>query len=120
PDAVNPRLDTLGITRLAQWRKGFTRRNGLCLICGPTGSGKTTTLNSTVREMDRFGSHICTVEDPVEYALPYITQVNVNYTVGLDFSKALRSFMRLDPDVIIQGEVRDEETAALSIKAAET
>lgn len=120
PDAVNPRLDALGISRLAEWRKGFTRRNGLCLICGPTGSGKTTTLNSTVREMDRFGTHICTIEDPVEYAVPYITQVSVNYTVGLDFSKALRSFLRLDPDVIIQGEVRDEETAALAIKAAET
>lgn len=120
PDAVNPRLETLGITRLAEWRKGFTRRNGLCLICGPTGSGKTTTLNATVREMDRFGSHICTIEDPVEYALPFTTQVSVNYTVGLDFSKALRSFLRLDPDVIIQGEVRDEETAALAVKAAET
>lgn len=120
PDAVNPKLDTIGITRLDEWRKGFTRRNGLCLICGPTGSGKTTTLNATVREMDRFGKHICTIEDPVEYALPFTTQVSVNYTVGLDFTKALRSFLRLDPDVIIQGEVRDEETAALAIKAAET
>jgi len=118
--AVNPKLESLGITRLAEWRKGFTRRNGLCLICGPTGSGKTTTLNSTIREMDRFGRHICTIEDPVEYAIPFVTQVNVNYSVGLDFSKALRSFLRLDPDVIIQGEVRDEETAALAIKAAET
>lgn len=120
PDAVNPKLDSLGISRLAEWRKGFTRRNGLCLICGPTGSGKTTTLNATIREMDRFGRHICTIEDPVEYAIPFVTQVNVNYSVGLDFSKALRSFLRLDPDVIIQGEVRDEETAALAIKAAET
>lgn len=120
PDAVNPKLATLGISRLDEWRKGFTRRNGLCLICGPTGSGKTTTLNATVREMDRFGRHICSIEDPVEYALPYTTQVNVNDAVGLNFSKALRSFMRLDPDVIIQGEVRDEETAGLAIKAAET
>lgn len=120
PDAVNPKLATLGITRLDEWRKGFTRRNGLCLICGPTGSGKTTTLNATVREMDRFGRHICSIEDPVEYALPFTTQVNVNDAVGLSFSKALRSFMRLDPDVIIQGEVRDEETAGLAIKAAET
>lgn len=120
PDAVNPKLATLGITRLDEWRKGFTRRNGLCLICGPTGSGKTTTLNATVREMDRFSRHICSIEDPVEYALPFTTQVNVNDAVGLNFSKALRSFMRLDPDVIIQGEVRDEETAALAIKAAET
>lgn len=120
PDAVNPRLDLLGITRLDEWRKGFTRRNGLCLICGPTGSGKTTTLNATVHAMDRFGKHICSIEDPVEYAIPFVTQVNVNYSVGLDFSKALRSFMRLDPDVIIQGEVRDEETASLAIKAAET
>lgn len=120
PDAVNPKLDTLGISRIEEWRHGFTRRNGLCLICGPTGSGKTTTLNATVREMDRFSRHICTIEDPVEYALPFVTQVTVNNAVGLDFSKALRSFMRLDPDIIILGEIRDEESAALAVKAAET
>jgi len=120
PDSVNPNLNNLGITDVSAWRRGFNRAEGLCLICGPTGSGKTTTMNSTVREIDRFERAIFTVEDPVEYNIPYIGQVNVNNAVGLDFAKALRSFMRADPDVIIIGEVRDEETADNMVKAAET
>ena len=86
----------------------------------PTGSGKNTTLNSTVREMDRFGRAIRTVEEPVEYRIPFVSQVNVNRIVGLDFATALRAFMRADPDVIILGEVRDQETASLTLRAAET
>lgn len=120
PDSVNPNLNNLGISGIDSWRKGFNRAEGLCLVCGPTGSGKTTTMNSTVREIDRFERAIYTIEDPVEYNIPYISQVNVNNAVGLDFSKALRSFMRADPDVIIIGEVRDEETADNMVKAAET
>jgi len=120
PDSVNPNLNNLGITGVEDWRRGFNRAEGLCLVCGPTGSGKTTTMNSTVREIDRFERAIYTIEDPVEYNIPYIGQVNVNNAVGLDFSKALRSFMRADPDVIIIGEVRDEETADNMVKAAET
>jgi general secretion pathway protein E len=113
-------LDGLGITRLVEWRKGVSRPNGLCLICGPTGSGKTTTLNATVKEMDRFERAIFTMEDPVEYRIPYVGQVGANPAVGLDFARGVRAFMRLDPDVIVVGEVRDAETARNAIKAAET
>lgn len=120
PDAVNPRLETLGITRLEDWRRGFTRADGLCLICGPTGSGKTTTLNASIREMDRFGKNIMSVEDPVEYKAAYVSQVNVNPAVGMDFPNVVKAFMRADPDVIVLGEVRDAETARNLIKAAET
>ncbi|MCE6959710.1 Flp pilus assembly complex ATPase component TadA [Cereibacter sphaeroides] len=120
PDAVRNNLDTLGITRVEHWRRGFNQPTGLCLICGPTGSGKTTTLNATVSEMDRFGDAIFTVEDPVEYPIAYAGQVSVNRAVGLDYPRALRAFMRADPNVMNIGEVRDEETAAIMIKAAET
>lgn len=120
PDAVNFNLNALGITRLDEWRRGFMRNDGLCLICGPTGAGKTTTLNATIREINRFERAIFTIEDPVEYSAPYVGQMNINNAVSLTFSRALRSFMRADPDVIIIGEVRDEETAANMLKAAET
>jgi type II secretory ATPase GspE/PulE/Tfp pilus assembly ATPase PilB-like protein len=120
PDRIQPSLDLLGISRVADWRAGVSRPDGLCLICGPTGSGKTTTLNASVKEMDRFGRAVYTCEDPVEYRIPYAGQVNINPSVGLDFARAIRSFMRADPDVIVLGEVRDPETARNAIKAAET
>ncbi|PTH79183.1 GspE/PulE family protein [Aeromonas veronii] len=120
PVNANRKLDDLGITKLENWRKGSSRLNGLCLICGATGSGKTTTLNGTIRELDRFGKAIYTAEDPVEYNIPYISQVNINESVGLDFSRALRAFMRADPDIIVLGEIRDANTARNAIKAAET
>lgn len=119
-DRVQPTLTGLGITRLSEWHKGVSRPNGLCLICGPTGSGKTTTLNASVKEMDRFGRAIFSMEDPVEYRIPYVGQVQANSAVGLDFARGVRSFMRMDPDIIIVGEVRDSETARNTIKAAET
>lgn len=120
PDRVHPRLDGLGITRLDHWRRGFNQQNGLCLICGPTGSGKTTTLNASIRELDRFGKAVYSAEDPVEYKIPYTGQVSMNPTVGLDFAQSVRSFMRADPDVIVLGEVRDPETARNAVKAADT
>lgn len=120
PDAVNMRLDKLGITELATWRRVVSYPDGLCLICGPTGSGKSTTLAATVREMNFLERVIYTVEDPVENLIPYAGQVNVNPTVGLDFSNSVRAFMRGDPDVILVGEVRDLETARNVIKSAET
>lgn len=120
PDNAKPSLDGLGITRVAEWRKGTSRANGLNLICGPTGSGKTTTLNATIRELDRFSSAIYTLEDPVEYRIPYVGQVNINNNVGLDYARGIRAFMRADPDVIIVGEIRDVETARNAIRAAET
>ena len=120
PDRVQNRLDDLGITRVEHWRRGFNQANGLCIICGPTGSGKTTTLNATVGEMDRFGKAIFTVEDPVEYPISFTGQVNINESVGLDFARTVRAFMRADPDIINIGEVRDEETARAMVRAAET
>jgi type II secretory ATPase GspE/PulE/Tfp pilus assembly ATPase PilB-like protein len=120
PAKANKKLNELGITNIKDWEKGASRLNGLCLITGATGSGKTTTLNATVRQLDRFGKSIYTAEDPVEYSIPYVVQVNINEAVGLDFSRALKSFMRSDPDVIILGEIRDADTARNAIKAAET
>lgn len=120
PEKAQLDLNKLGISNITEWRKGASRSDGLCLICGPTGSGKTTTLNSTLREQDRFGKAIFTIEDPVEYRIPYIGQVDINPNVGLDFARAIKSFMRSDPDIIVVGEVRDQETARNAIKAAET
>jgi general secretion pathway protein E len=120
PDRVQPTLTGLGITRVEEWRNGVSRPDGLCLICGPTGSGKTSTLNASLKEMDRFGNAIFTMEDPVEYRIPYLGQVNKNEPLGLDFARGIRSFMRMDPDVIVLGEIRDPETARNAIKAAET
>lgn len=119
-DRVQPSLEKLGITEVTKWRKGMRHQSGLCIICGPTGSGKTTTFNASVREMDRFGRAIYSIEDPVEYRIPFVTQVAVNRQVGLDFAAGIRNFMRMDPDVMIVGEVRDLETAQNAITAAET
>jgi type II secretory ATPase GspE/PulE/Tfp pilus assembly ATPase PilB-like protein len=119
-DRVHPNLETLGITEVAKWRRGFKQRDGICIIAGATGSGKTTTLNSSLREIDRFGKAIFTVEDPVEYRVPFVNQVSINPSVGLDFAAAVKAFMRNDPDVIILGEVRDAETARNAVKAADT
>ncbi len=120
PDAVNLSLGQLGISRVDIWRRAVGKADGLCLICGPTGSGKTTTLSATAREMNFLERAIYTIEDPVEYDLPYACQVSSNQLVGLDFSAGVRTFMRSDPDVIIVGEIRDIETARNALKAAET
>nr|WP_298058747.1 ATPase, T2SS/T4P/T4SS family [uncultured Halomonas sp.] len=120
PDAIQPQLGRLGISRVEDWRKGIQRSSGLCLICGPTGSGKTTTLNSSVREIDRVERAVFSIEDPVEYKTPFTGQVNVNESVGLDFNRGLKAFMRQDPDIIVTGEIRDNDTARNAIKGAET
>jgi len=99
---------------------GASRSDGLCLICGPTGSGKTTTLNASIKELNRFERAVYTLEEPVEYRIAYVGQVNTNPSVGLDFSRGVRAFMRADPDVIVIGEIRDADTARNAIKAAET
>lgn len=113
-------ITDLGISALPNWLKGISRADGLCLVCGPTGSGKTTTLNSTIKHLDRFDSAVFTAEDPVEARLPLTGQVNVVPSIGLDFSRALKAFMRADPDIIVLGEIRDGDTARNAIKAAET
>ncbi|MGE0172450.1 MAG: GspE/PulE family protein [Oligoflexales bacterium] len=95
------------------------KREGLILISGPTGSGKTTTLYSLINSLDRKRKNICTLENPVEYRLSGINQVDVG-TRSLSFSSALRALMRQDPDIILVGEIRDQETAELCFKAAST
>jgi type IV pilus assembly protein PilB len=96
------------------------RPNGIFVVTGPTGSGKTTTLYSALREVNQVDTKILTAEDPVEYEVDGIMQVAVNHQVGLDFSKALRSFLRQDPDKIMIGEIRDLETAQIAVQASLT
>lgn len=119
-ERINPVLGKLGITRIDQWRRAYDQPNGIVIVSGPTGSGKSTTLHATERELDRLDLAVYSVEDPVEYQLPFISQVQVNIDKGMDFKNAIRSFLRMDPDVIILGEVRDEETARMAVRAAET
>jgi type II secretory ATPase GspE/PulE/Tfp pilus assembly ATPase PilB-like protein/8-oxo-dGTP pyrophosphatase MutT (NUDIX family) len=95
-------------------------REGLMLVTGPTGSGKTTTLYAALRRIHQRGVNIVTVEDPIEYRLPGIVQVQVNEKAGLTFATALRSIMRQDPDVVLIGEIRDRETAEIAIQASLT
>ncbi|QDU96295.1 Type II secretion system protein E [Lignipirellula cremea] len=94
--------------------------NGIVLVTGPTGSGKSTTLYAGLNEIATMANNVCTVEDPIEYHLPLINQFQVQERVGLTFSKALRTLLRQDPDVIMLGEIRDEETARTAIQAALT
>jgi type II secretory ATPase GspE/PulE/Tfp pilus assembly ATPase PilB-like protein len=98
----------------------IARPSGMIIICGPTGSGKTTTLYAMLNNMDFFSRNVVTVEDPVEYVLPNTSQIEVNVKADITFAKALRSILRQDPDVIVVGEIRDEETASIAVKAAET
>ncbi|MBD2042127.1 GspE/PulE family protein [Microcoleus sp. FACHB-672] len=105
---------------LAQVREVAARPFGLILVTGPTGSGKSTSLYSVLSERNDPGINISTAEDPIEYALPGITQVQVIRAKGLDFSNILRAFLRQDPDVILVGETRDKETAKTAIEAALT
>ncbi|MGH7355343.1 MAG: GspE/PulE family protein [Candidatus Rokuibacteriota bacterium] len=105
---------------LEQFHKAVRSPHGLILVTGPTGSGKTTTLYSALQTVNTPDVHILTLEDPVEYNLPRVNQVQVNDQIGLSFAAALRSFMRHDPDIILVGEMRDEETAAIANRAALT
>ena len=116
------RLDELGFTQqnLISYRQLFSQPNGLVLLTGPTGSGKTTTLYATLAELDAATRNIITLEDPVEYSLAGINQVAVNRRSGMTFAKGLRAIVRQDPDVIMLGEIRDEETAAIAVQAALT
>jgi type II secretory ATPase GspE/PulE/Tfp pilus assembly ATPase PilB-like protein len=115
-------LDSIGFSSadLARIRSLLEQREGLLLVTGPTGSGKTTTLYAALREIQARGVNVVTVEDPIEYRLPGIVQVQVHERAGLTFSAALRSIMRQDPDVILVGEIRDRETAEIAIQASLT
>ena len=115
-------LDQLGLPDdlLVRLRDLIHRPYGLVLVTGPTGSGKTTTLYAALRELNEPGKKIITVEDPVEYRLPRINQVQVNPKVNLTFARVLRASLRQDPDVIMIGEMRDKETAETGLRAAMT
>lgn len=105
---------------LKDFKECIHRPYGMCLVTGPTGSGKTTTLYSALAELNKVTENISTAEDPVEFNLSGINQVLINDSVGLNFAAALRSFLRQDPDIIMVGEIRDFETAEIAIKAALT
>ncbi len=115
-------LEALGLTGVAleRFREMLRRPHGLVLVSGPTGSGKTTTLYSALDLLRNDDTNIVTVEDPVEYQLEGINQIQVSTAVGLTFARALRSILRQDPDVIMVGEIRDEDTARVAVQAALT
>src|SRR4051794_3507942 len=106
--------------QLGIFKKAIDSPYGMVLVTGPTGSGKTTTLYSALQELNTISDNICTAEDPVEFNLPGINQVQMHDEIGLNFAGALRSFLRQDPDTIMIGEIRDFETAEIAVKAALT
>lgn len=116
------RLEDTGMPAnlLAKLRRIIKSPHGMILVTGPTGSGKTTTLYGLLTELNQAGSKIITVEDPVEYRLPRINQVQVNHKIGLTFSNVLRTTLRQDPDIIMVGEMRDQETAEMGLRGALT
>jgi type IV pilus assembly protein PilB len=115
-------LDELGMDGEARQRfeGAFKQAYGAVLVTGPTGSGKSTTLYAALQELNQVEKNIITIEDPVEYRLPGVNQINVNRKAGLDFATGLRSILRADPDVVMVGEIRDGETARIAIEAALT
>lgn len=115
-------LDNLGLTRrqLEDYKNAVSRPHGMILVSGPTGSGKSTTLYATLSMLNDIERNILTVEDPVEYTLDGVNQVQVKEDIGLDFSSALRTFLRQDPDVIMVGEIRDRETAEIAVRSSLT
>jgi len=115
-------LEQLGMLpqALERFTKAFSQAHGAVLVTGPTGSGKSTSLYGALNQLNTVESNIITIEDPVEYQLDGITQVQVNNKAGLTFASGLRSMMRADPDIIMVGEIRDRETAQIAIEAALT
>ena len=120
--ALSGSVQTLGLdeTTLEIFKKAIDAPHGMILVTGPTGSGKTTTLYSVLQELNNPEYNIVTVEDPVEYQLVGVNQVAVKTEVGLTFASALRSILRQDPDIVMIGEIRDQETADIAVKAALT
>ena len=115
-------LDAVGMppAMLAEFRELIHKPHGLVLVTGPTGSGKTTTLYGALQELNEVGKKIITVEDPVEYRLHRINQVQVNPKIDLSFARVLRAALRQDPDILLVGEIRDHETAEIALRAAMT
>ncbi|MBN4057924.1 type II/IV secretion system protein [Olleya sp. AH-315-K02] len=121
-DANHIRLEDLGFTtgELKIYKETIKKPNGIVLISGPTGSGKTTTLYATLKLLNDDKTNILTIEDPIEYTLEGVNQVQLKENIGLDFASTLRTFLRQDPDVIMVGEIRDAKTANMAIRAALT
>jgi type II secretory ATPase GspE/PulE/Tfp pilus assembly ATPase PilB-like protein len=117
-----PDLPELGLRGrgLKNLQDAILRPHGIILICGPTGSGKTTTLYSIISKLNTAKVNIVTLEDPIEYRIPGVNQVQINPAVGLTFADGLRAFLRQDPNIILVGEIRDRETADLAVQAALT
>jgi type IV pilus assembly protein PilB len=120
--SINVTLDQLGFDEntLEIWKNQIGEPNGIVLVTGPTGSGKTTTLYSSLRSLDKQKLNISTVEDPIEYHLDGITQTQTHDKIGMSFGSALRALLRQDPDVILVGEIRDHETAHIAVQASLT
>lgn len=121
-DATDIDINLLGFDEydLANYLEGIRKPNGILLISGPTGSGKTTTLYATLKLLNEASRNITTIEDPIEYTLEGINQVQLKENIGLGFGAALRTFLRQDPDVIMLGEIRDPDTASMAIRASLT
>src|SRR3954470_19136670 len=117
---VNMEKLGFGYETLKQWRKVIGLPNGIVLVTGPTGSGKSTTLYAVLQELNSDDTNICTIEDPIEYAVTGVNQFQVNEKAGFTFANALRALLRQDPDIIMIGEIRDAETARLATQAALT
>lgn len=119
-DAAAIDIEDLGFTddELHIYKEAIRKPSGIILISGPTGSGKTTTLYATLKLMNTTDTNILTIEDPIEYTLEGINQVQLKESIGLDFSKALRTFLRQDPNIIMVGEIRDVKTANMAIRTA--
>ena len=115
-------LSALGFSEenLAKYRECIRQPYGMILHCGPTGSGKSMTLYSALSEVNTPDVNIQTAEDPIEYTLPGLNQMQMNRQIGLTFARALRCYLRMDPDIILVGEIRDEETASIAVEAALT
>ena len=120
--SINVELANLGFDEntLELWKHQIDQPHGIVLVTGPTGSGKTTTLYASLRQMDKKTQNVSTVEDPVEYHLEGITQTQMHEKIGMTFALALRALLRQDPDVIMLGEIRDAETAGVAVQAALT
>ena len=120
--AVSLNLETLGFRpeELKLLHQLLNKPNGIILVTGPTGSGKTTTLYAALNYLNDIGTKIITTEDPVEYDIDGLVQVQINQSIGVDFANCLRAILRQDPDIILVGEIRDEETARIAIQASLT
>lgn len=120
PSNMVSKIESLGITEVGEWQKICSRPDGIIFIVGQTGSGKTTTLNTTIRVLSRLDRKILTVENPVEYKIPFVTQLQVNELDNFLFADALKAFLRNDPNIIVVGEVRDPETASVAVRGADS